>query len=101
MRAPGRPSRYPWASVADGTVYAFAEKVGVPVVAGILLDHMHHDPAERDLIPITRVLADVVERAGGAGDGACAVACFAPRGECLLGVGVVDIVEVAVRIGLG
>ena len=35
-----------WASLAGGAVDRLADEVGVAVVAGVLLDHVHEDPAQ-------------------------------------------------------
>ena len=44
--APSTPNR---SSVAGRAVDALAEEVGVAVVAGVLLDHVHEHPAQRDV----------------------------------------------------
>ena len=48
------------ALLADPSVDALAEQVGVPVVAGVLLDHVHQQFAQRDRLPLG-VAADVAE----------------------------------------
>jgi len=37
-----------WVLLADAPVDALAEQVGVPVVAGVFLDHVHEQLAQRD-----------------------------------------------------
>ena len=50
VRAGGRHRiTVPRRSVADGAVDALADQVGVPVVPGVLLDHVQIDPAQADV----------------------------------------------------
>ena len=43
---PGAPPRRPLRSLPHGAVDLLAQQVGVPVVTRVLLDHVHHDPAQ-------------------------------------------------------
>jgi len=92
--APGR-------SVPDRAVDPLPDQVGVPVVPRVLLDHVDVDPAQRERLPAAGPRGQrvqVVHRRGGVP---------APRhlgavaGEVGRRVGVVDVVEVPVRVGVG
>ncbi len=68
------------------------------VVAGVLLDHVDHDPAQRHRL--TAALSGDVER-GRRGHGLAGVLALGPPARERLGdVGRVDVVEVAVRVVL-
>ena len=79
--APTRRWTRPPISVASGAVDRLAQKVGVAAMAGVLLDHVHQDPAQTVGAPLPTL--DVVQR----GQGNVAVghldlrpeACPAPR----------------------
>ena len=45
-------------------VDTLAQEIGVAIVAGILLDHVNHDPAQRDRlpIPVTRATCRLIKR---------------------------------------
>src|SRR5215475_8519098 len=58
-RVHGRMGRVS-ALLAEAPVDALAEQVGVPVVAGVLLDHVHEQLAQRDRLTLG-VVADEAE----------------------------------------
>src|SRR4051812_14473590 len=61
----------PWAAQpnalpADRPVDQLADEVGMPVVPGVLLDHVHVDPAQRDLlaVPLVARVGQLAARGG-------------------------------------
>src|SRR5208283_299814 len=56
LRTGGTRSRYRRGSFADGTVDALADQVGVPVVAGVLPDHVQVSPAQANIAPPPRLV---------------------------------------------
>ena len=46
--------------LAEAPVDTLTEQVGVPVVTGVLLDHVHEQLAQRDRLPLG-VVADEIE----------------------------------------
>src|SRR6185437_8366558 len=86
-------------SHAGGAVDSLAEQVGVAVVPGVLLDHVHVDPADAHVGLAAGVVEDLVEvMAGGGLPGGLHLGQV--HREISLGVGVVDVVELAVGVGL-
>ena len=86
-------------SVAGGAVDAFAEEVGVAVVAGVLLDHVDEHPAQRHVLARALVVPAVVEGCERPLDGARVLALAPPDGERRRRHRrVVDVVEVAVGV---
>src|SRR5262245_66396715 len=55
-----RTRSHPAELLADAPVDALTEQVGVPVVAGVLLDHVHEQLAQRDRLTLG-VVADETE----------------------------------------
>ncbi len=70
------------------------------VVSRVLLDQVGEDPAERHFPAVAQPLADGVQRQTGR-RAAGGLDLGAPGGEVGRDVGGVDVVEVAVRLGLG
>src|SRR5262249_58638291 len=89
----------PRRSIAGKPVDRLADQVGVAVVAGVLLDHVEVDPAQRDLLalPVDEGLVQPV--AGGPLPRPGALA--GERREILGHVGIVEVVEVGVGPLLG
>src|SRR6185295_12409905 len=52
------------ASGADGPVDRLAQEVGMAVVPGVLLDHVHHHQPQRDVLAPAGLVSGHVERRG-------------------------------------
>src|SRR3954454_21316717 len=84
-------------SIAGHSIDPLAQEVCVPVVAGVLLDHVHVDPPQTDLPPSTQADADRIELQATSGR-TTPVDHLVVRGYVRNGVGGVEGGEVTVGV---